>query len=132
LQAKKIVNQFLKYGLAGIVVYIIDLATYLLIIYIDETQFLAGNIAGRCVGAVASFILHRNWTFKSSSHQNDALTQGVLTFCLFAFNLLCSSLLLNYAVIDLEFDGKVSRILIDVAMILFSFIFNKIVIFRGH
>lgn len=133
MQAKqKTFSQLWKYGLTGVLVYITDLITYVIFIYIDEANYLVGNVAGRSVGACASFVMNRNWTFKSASHKNDAVTQGGLTLLIFFVNLFLSSLILDYAVTNLDLNGGWSRIVIDMVLIFFTFIFNKYIIFREH
>ena len=131
MQAKgKLFKELWKYGLTGGIAYIVDLSTYLLIIFIDESSYLLGNIAGRCAGACAAFVLHRNWTFKSDSHKNATIVQGSLSLLFFLLNLLISSLALKYTVEDLALDDKTSRIAIDIGVIILAFICNKYIIFR--
>ena len=85
--------QLLRYGMVGGTVYVSDFAMFAVTLWAVPGAYLLANVAGKSVGALVGFVLHRHFTF-SWEHKDNATRQLVSYLMLFAFNLALSSLLI--------------------------------------
>jgi putative flippase GtrA len=124
-------RQGLKYLLVGILVYLCDFLTFLLLAAILPYGFLVmANYAAKSVGAGCGFILHRNITFGGTFQLPPAHQFGRYMLLLFATSSMSSALL--FAGVNLIGASVVAVKLVgDVLVTAAAFIFSKFFIFQG-
>lgn len=129
LMSKTLTRQSTLYVLVGMFVYLIDLATFTIMVVIWPESYLIGNIFAKIIGAIVGFILHKHITFSWEQHYNTAYQ--FLAYFSLLFTNICVGTFLIYIALDIySFPIIPSRISIDVLIIIFSFIFSRQLIFR--
>jgi putative flippase GtrA len=114
-------HQAVRYGLVGILVYLLDLGTYGAIVTAEPSAYLAANAAGKVVGAATGFVLHRRFTFSWEQKARPG-AQALSYFGLLLFNLTLSAGLLWLAVAVLGFDRLPIRVAVDAIVIAVAFL----------
>lgn len=71
LRRRPVIEQFVKFGLVGVLNTLLTLAVTLLL-NVAGVYYIAASGIGFLVGTVNSFLLNRSWTFRG--HRGDALT----------------------------------------------------------
>ncbi len=122
-------HQMLRYGIVGGVVYVSDFATYAAVLWGLPSAYLAANMAGKGVGAVVGFILHKNFTF-SWEQKTGAAYQALAYGLLFGVNIATSSTLL-WALVGLAgFNAYLIKPIVDLVVIATSFLAGRLWIYR--
>ncbi len=126
------VGQLVRYCLVGVLVYASDFCVFILIVFWDGTIYQEANIAGRIVGAVLGFILHKKYTFSDLQQSDGVYRQLIGYLALFGSNAILSALFLWVAVDFLSLNVLLSRLLVDVLIVAFSFFVSRFLIFKGE
>ena len=124
-----LLHQGVRYGLVGGVVYAVDFASYAAILWAVPGSYLPANVAGKAIGAVTGFILHRNFTF-SWDQKAGAAEQALSYSALVAFNIALSSVLLWVLVAHAGFNELWIKPLVDAVVIGSAFIAGRLWIYR--
>ena len=122
-------HQSARYVMVGAVVYACDILVFLLVIAIDESMYLAGNIVGKIVGALVGFFLHKHVTF--SWKQRDGTAQQFVSYMLtLGANIVLSSALLWFAVEQAGMYEPVAKLIVDVVTIVIAFVLSRWLVYR--
>lgn len=105
-----------RYVSVGLLTYVIDISVYLLVVAIDARLYLAANAAGRIVGAIVGFFLHRSWTFKTEDRP-ALLTQAWQYLGLLLISMALSSAVLVALVDLMKLPPAWARVATDVIVI---------------
>ena len=117
-------HQSVRYVLVGAVVYACDILIFLLVIAVDESMYLAGNLAGKIVGALVGFFLHKHVTF--SWKQRDGTAQQFVSYMLtLGTNMALSTALLWFAVEQAGIYEPVAKVIVDVITIVVAFVLSR-------
>jgi putative flippase GtrA len=122
-------HQLVRYGIVGGTVYVSDFATFAVTLWAVPGAYLWANVAGKSVGALVGFVLHRQFTF-SWEHKDNAARQLVSYVMLFAFNLALSSLLIFLLVNQAGANAFAAKLLVDVVVIAVAFIASRLWVYR--
>lgn len=119
-------SQFLRYSLVGVVNTVVGYAVIFLLMYLG-TNPLASNALGYMVGFVLSFVLNRNFTFRSTGGQRIEIIRYLLVFGI--------SYLANFAILLLligvtNTHTALAQVLAGVIYFGFSYVLNKYYVFR--
>jgi len=86
----KVLAQFMKFGLTGVINTLIDFSVFNLMLYITRVEngiaLLAINLLAVMVAAVNSYFMNRRYTFQSDSHPYQIQKFVVATLCGMAVN----------------------------------------------
>ena len=128
------IKQLRRYLIIGFSATAIDFVLFSFLgFFFKDINIYIKNSIGYTIGFLFSFLLNRNWAFES---KDNWVRQVVLYFCLFAFNLYISNILVKYLAILLEtyFFNQVFSELIAKAfsmgvIVIWNFIIYKKVIY---
>ena len=124
-----LLHQVVRYGMVGGVVYAVDFASYAAILWAVPGSYLLANVAGKAIGAVTGFMLHRNFTF-SWDQKAGAAEQALSYSVLVAFNIALSSVLLWLLVAHAGFNELWIKPLVDIVVIGSAFIAARLWVYR--
>lgn len=123
-------SEVMRYLIVAGSTYIADLLVYLLFIMISPSWYLQGNVAGRLVGALLGFLMHRHWTF-GGHHLRSRKTQAISYSLLLLLNIGLSSALLIALQTYLPNLGPIlSRGCTDTLVISFTFLCSRHIFHR--
>lgn len=131
LRAQGVAGQAVRYGMVGGVVYLADLAAFLLCFTLMNLDVLAANAVGRIAGALTGLVLHDRFTFtgpKGRSGISRALRYGALLLT----NILVSSALIGAVTRLADLPQVAVRIGVDVVVIVASFFISRSLIFSSR
>lgn len=119
--------QAIRYGIVGISNTMIGLGTiYALMFFLNASPFVA-NIIGYTVALTNSFLLNRNWTFRS---QGRGLSTVVRFLVVFAIAYLCQLGALG-GLISADFNPYIAQAIGMIVYIGIGFLGNKYITFNG-
>ena len=122
-------HQSVRYVMVGAFVYACDILVFLLVIAVDESMYLVGNIVGKIVGALVGFFLHKHVTF--SWKQRDGTTQQFVSYMLtLGTKMVLSSALLWFAVEQAGMYEPVAKLIVDVVTIVIAFVLSRWLVYR--
>lgn len=122
-------HQLVRYGIVGGTVYVSDFAVFAGILWAVPGAYLWANVAGKSVGALVGFVLHRQFTF-SWQHKDNAARQLVSYLMLFAFNLALSSLLIFLLVDKAGANAFAAKLFVDIIVIGIAFVASRLWVYR--
>lgn len=131
--------QAFRYVFVGLIVYGLDLGTFVVLTFLGARPAPA-NVIARATGALCGFILHGTFTFGEVSRWcsfTDASRHlsfpRFLRYCaLFAINAAGTTLLLVLALDHFRWSPVPTRITVDVISIVLAFLVSKYLVFSGR
>jgi putative flippase GtrA len=125
-----ITSQSTRYILVGLGVFICDYLTFAVMSNLTDENYLLSNVTGRLIGAIIGFFLHKHITF--TWDQKDGVMRQVMSYLLlFATNVFVSTFSLWVVVEYFEMNSLISRLLIDVCIIILTFSFSRLFVYRS-
>lgn len=126
---KALLRQSTLYLLVGGMVYLADLLSFTGIVLIWPGQHLVANVAGKLLGALIGFFLHKYITF-AGRQRDSGLHQAIGYVCLLAGNIAMGTILIYMLVDVLELPKIPARIAVDSVVIAATFLISRNRIFR--
>lgn len=122
-------HQLVRYGMVGGTVYVSDFAMFAVTLWAVPGAYLWANVAGKSVGALTGFVLHRQFTF-SWKQKDSAARQLISYLMLFAFNLALSSLLIFLLVNQAGANAFAAKLVVDFIVIAIAFVASRLWVYR--
>jgi putative flippase GtrA len=122
-------NTFIRFILSGGIVYFTDLLGFMLLNYYFPSYYQAANVLGRVFGAFTGFILHKTFTFNDRNF-SKIKRQFIYYILVLSGNICLSIVLLKLLFEDLSFNLYIARILVDIIVVLVTYLFSKHLIFK--
>lgn len=111
------------------VVWALDFLTYISVLQVASDEYLLANQAGKFVGAISGFFLHKYVTF-AGRQRLDPSVQFLIYLGVFTMNIIASSLML-WLLVDAFGAGHYhAKILVDLVVISTSFLAGKYIVYR--
>jgi len=123
----KTTQQFIKYGIVGVINTLITLSVIFLLMNGFDVNYLISNIVGYMLGFINSFILNKLWTFKSKGKLKNELFLFIIAF------LVCYGaqlLFLIFLIEGLDFSAEISQIIAMAFYTILNFLGNKYFTFK--
>lgn len=117
-----------RYCLVGGIVYLVDVLVFVAILQLAEHGHLVANVVGRFAGAATGFVLHRWFTFGATERGISGQAMGYVV--VFFANLALSTALLGVGVDILGLPPVLTRLSVDVFLIVMTFLAFRFVVFR--
>lgn len=124
---KKFNHDTIRYLVVGVVVYLVDLCSYLILLYLFGIGISFANWSGKTLGGVVGFFAHRSFTFRAQT--GDTTKQAIRYFIILILYAPFSSLVLKIILFFLS-NAVVAKFLSDGFCIVLSYIFSKFLIFK--
>jgi len=123
----KIVIQFFKFGIVGILNTLITAFVIWLLLKVFHCSNYVSNIIGYLAGLINSFIWNRKWTFESHGKISVTVFKFIITFVIsYLLQLGGLHLLLQYTAID----NYVCQLIAMVIYTIINFLLNKYYTFK--
>lgn len=114
--------------MVGGIVYLVDVLVFVAILQLAEHGHLVANVVGRFAGAATGFVLHRWFTFGATERGISGQAMGYVV--VFFANLALSTALLGVGVDILGLPPVLTRLSVDVFLIVMTFLAFRFVVFR--
>jgi putative flippase GtrA len=119
-----------RFVAVGLCVVALDYAVFAAWLWAMPGSHLAANIAGKAVGALSGFVLHKYITF--AGEQRDGTGRQAVSYALmFGFNLAMSTGLLWLLVDHLRLNAYGSRLAVDALVVITSFLGSRLWVYRA-
>ena len=123
---KKLINQILKFGVVGVIAFIIDYALYNLLTSIFGINYLISNIIAFSVSVIANYILSIIWVFEVNHKQTKK--DFIIFVVLSAIGLGINELIMYLMVGKLGLNDKIIKLFATAVVMVYNFITQKIFI----
>lgn len=131
---KALESSFSRYGLVGISAVLVDFLVFqvALLALPENTSFPAlhpeqiANALGMAVGFFYSFVLHRNWSFRSSG---NARRQLVLSLILLGMNVILGGLILTFLIRNLGIDAAFAKLILQAMVVVWNYLIFRHLIY---
>lgn len=120
--------QFAKYLIVGFTAFAVEYISFRLIYYYTGKVHLnLSNSISMGIGFIISFILNRNWSFKS----NDSFSkQFIMMALLFFINLSLSNIIISFLTGSVSIPASISKLIVMVLIVLWNFAIYKKLIYK--
>lgn len=126
--AVSIFSKLARYIVIGLSAAALDFSVFIFLIKITESSLLVANTLAILVGFFWSFILNKLWAFNSIRAPSFQL---FLTFLLLLFNILVTSLLIDFLVEEFQCPISWAKILVQTSVVFWNFIIYNYFIFKN-
>ena len=123
---KKLINQILKFGVVGVIAFIIDYALYNLLTSIFGINYLISNIIAFSVSVIANYILSIIWVFEVKHKQTKK--DFIIFVVLSTIGLGINELIMYLMVDGLGLNDKIIKLFATAVVMVYNFITRKIFI----
>jgi putative flippase GtrA len=118
---------FARYGLVQVFAYVIDMGTFLLVLWTGLSGPLLANVAAKVAAGLFAFAAHRHFTF-GTGERGNTLAQGLRYFALLALNIPLSSGLLALLLPWIP-QSAVAKFISDVVIVAVTYWVSKVIVF---
>lgn len=126
----KILTQFIRFGLVGILNNLITLAVYYFVIAINRNYYLFGNMLGFLAGTLNAYILNSRVVFRRKGKQRPNRTALGRTYVTYTVSLLISTGLLFLLINVFSFSEKIAPLFALIVTVPFNFFMNRLWVYR--
>lgn len=126
--AVSIFSKLARYIVIGLSAAALDFSVFIFLIKITESSLLVANTLAILVGFFWSFILNKLWAFNSIRAPGFQL---FLTFLLLLFNILVTSLLIDFLVEEFQCPISWAKIFVQTSVVFWNFIIYNYFIFKN-
>lgn len=123
---KKLINQIFKFGIVGVIAFLIDYALYNLLTSIFEINYLISNIIAFSVSVIANYILSIIWVFEVNHKQTKK--DFIIFVVLSTIGLGINELIMYLMVGKLGLNDKIIKLFATAVVMVYNFITRKIFI----
>lgn len=128
---RKIAEQFVKFGLVGVMNTAISTGIYFIFIFFDEKLYLVGHIVGFLVSVLNAYYFNSKFVFKTDIASFKGHLKALLkTYVSYGFTFLLSTALLWIFVDKCEISPKIAPFLNLAVTTPLNFLMNKFWSFR--
>lgn len=124
------IKKFLKFGVTGGLNTVIDFAVYSLLVWAFPVSLYAAQVAGYACGTLNSYIINRNWTFRS---KNRFFSREFLKFIIVSLITLGISLVM-ICVLQLIFpdiNKYILKLPVVAVTIVVNFVLSRLWVFKS-
>jgi len=122
-------RQFSRFLMVGVLNTLIGYFVIFSCMYVVELGPESSNIAGYATGLIFSYLLNRNYTFKSKQGQRSEIFRFVFVFFIAYASNFGVLLILIYG---FKINAGASQIIASIAYITISYLLNKHFVFKIH
>ena len=124
----KISKEILSYIIFGILTTLVNFSVYLLFARVLSLNYIFSNILAWFFSVLFAYITNRIWVFESKS--SDIFTEVSLFFGGRIFSGVVDTGLLYLFVDVLLFEDFLSKILIQIIVVILNYLFSKLIVFK--
>lgn len=125
---RRILRQFIKFGIVGITSTIIDWGIYLLLTRFLDTFYLMAKILSFAVAVLNSYIWNRRWTFRSQDPKR--LNQFIKFLIISIIGLVVNTFIMYLAVDKFRLSDIYGLFLATAIVMIWNFLANKFYTFK--
>lgn len=126
------VLQICKFSVVGVLNNVISLAVYYIVIYLDSTLYLFGNVLGFIISTLNSYILNSHFVFDSRKSGSTAKKMLGKTYIVYICSLLISTALLFLLVQIFGISERIAPICALAVTVPFNYLMNKLWVYREN
>jgi len=120
---RRVVRQFVKFGIVGVVSTVIDWGLFYLLNFTFGIYYLTAKVLSFAVAVINSFVWNRRWTFRS---QNPNRNQEFVKFLVIALVGLSLNTLIMYLAVSIFHTRKIVGLIFATGIVTFwNFLANK-------
>ena len=116
------------YIIFGVLTTLVNISVYLFLTKICGVNYLISNIIAWVLSVLFAYITNRRWVFESESH--NILKEISLFFSGRLFSGIVDTLLMFLFIDILFIDDFISKIIIQVIVIVLNYLFSKMIVFK--
>ncbi len=120
--------QFIRYLIIGTISFLIDFSLFNLFVVAFEIQPLPANMTSIAISVIFNFLLSNYWTFKAGNHTDKNKIAKYLVIVV--FNYIVNNLILYFLTSNLALNPILSKILVTILQISWTFFLYKIWVFK--
>ena len=135
-----LVQQFVKFGIVGVINNAISLAVYYLVVHFNSELYLAGNALGFLVSTLNAYLLNSRFVFQDKDKDKDkgrnkdkkafSIVQLWKTYAMYTFSL-CISMALLYVLVQwLSVSEKIAPIYSLMITVPLNFTLNRFWVYK--
>lgn len=127
---KKLLIQFVKFGIVGVSNSVVMLTVYYLVLWINSDMYLLGNFLGYMLGILNAYFWNSRFVFKNPSEKKSDKKVLLRVYISYGITLLIQTVLLYLMVNVLLVNDKIAPLINIVITTPINFVLNKLWAFK--
>ena len=131
LKLYKKYEEIINYLIVGVLTTLVSIGTYGLFAKIIGINYLISNIISWVVSVAFAYITNKIFVFKNKKKEKKQVFIQIYQFVKYRLFSLIIDILLMYAFVELvKIDDMISKIIVQVIVIVLNYVFSKIFVFK--
>ena len=131
LKLYKKYEEIINYLIVGVLTTLVSIGTYGLFAKIIGINYLISNIISWVVVIVLNYVFSKIFVFKNKEKEKKQVFIQIYQFVKYRLFSLIIDILLMYAFVELvKIDDMISKIIVQVIVIVLNYVFSKIFVFK--
>ncbi len=123
-------EEIIKYLIFGVLTTIISILTYALFTRLCHIDIYISNILSWILAVTFAFVTNKIFVFKS--HSKNVIKEGIKFYLARVASLLCELVMMFILVNLIHLDDMVSKIIVQIIVIILNYILSKIFVFMKN
>lgn len=121
-------RELIMYVFFGVLTGVVNLGVYFLFSHVLGVYYLFSNVVAWFLSVLFAYVTNRIWVFESNS--NNILKEVFLFFSCRSFSGLVDIGLLYFFVDILNIGDYISKIIVQIIVVILNYLFSKLLIFK--
>ena len=123
-------KEIINYLIAGFLTLIVSISSYALLTKILHIHYIISNIVSWIIAVLFAYYVNRKFVFGSTSTKKEK-TKEIINFFKYRILSLIIETILMYLLVDIiSINDLVSKVIVQIIVIILNYIFSKFLIFK--
>lgn len=121
-------KEIILYLVFGVLTTLVNIISYLILVWLFGINYIGGNVLAWLFSVIFAYITNKLWVFEPT--ENNVILEFLLFMGSRIFSGVSDSLLLYLFVEMLLWDDFVSKIIIQIIVVILNYLLSKLLVFR--
>jgi putative flippase GtrA len=121
------------YLIFGVLTTLVNIGTYTISTRVFHIDVYSSNIIAWLVSILFAYLTNRKYVFNSKAKSIKEISKEIFSFYICRVATFLVDMMIMYLMIDImEIDDLISKIVVNVVVVVLNYIFSKLIIFRKN
>jgi putative flippase GtrA len=126
-------KEIIMYLIFGVLTTLVNIVTYTISTRIFNIDVYSSNVIAWLVSVLFAYLTNRKYVFNSKAKSIKEISKEIFSFYICRVATFLIDMLMMYLMVDMmKIDDLISKIVVNVVVIILNYIFSKLIIFRKN
>jgi putative flippase GtrA len=126
-------KEIIMYLIFGVLTTLVNIITYTISTRIFQIDVYPSNVIAWIFSVLFAYITNRKYVFNSKANGIKEISKEIFSFYICRVATFLIDMLIMYLMVDMmKIDDLVSKVVVNVVVIILNYIFSKLIIFRKN